>query len=229
MFPCKLSFPLLPGYPLPRGHWDRKITPDHRALWCLPSPPCSARPGAVTYLGLPVWPACSKPQWTSTASCHPTRHMLAQALSSVTAVGAQWIPAMVFLPQRLPSRGVGAFGHRRHICGHLLSPLLHSLGLRADGAAGKVALWTLLLSLPTGLLPLQGSHTRACLMLISGLLCMKEECMPPQSLFSSHPGPMPPVLARSALPGCPSSQDGGQIRGSILTSSRKPSLTAVDN
>lgn len=26
-------------------------------------------------------------------------------------------------------QGVGAFGHRRHICGHLLSPLLLSLGL----------------------------------------------------------------------------------------------------
>lgn len=92
-----------------------------------------------------------------------------------------------------------------------------------------MALWTLLLSVPTGLLPLQGGHHRACLMLISGLLCMKEECTPPQSLFCSHPGPMSPVLARSALPGCPSSQAGGQIQGSIRTSSRKPSLTAVDN
>lgn len=46
---------------------------------------------------------------------------------------------------------------------------------------------------------LRGYHHRACLVLVSRLLSPKEGLLPSQSLFSSHPGPIPPALARSYL------------------------------
>lgn len=68
-----------PGYALPRSHWVRKITPNHKHRGAYPAHPAlQGQALLLTYLGLPDWPACSKPQWTSTASCHPNRHMLAR-------------------------------------------------------------------------------------------------------------------------------------------------------
>lgn len=193
-----------PGYALPRSHWVRKITPNHRAPWCPPSPPCSAK-ARHCYSHTLVF---------QTGQLAPNHSGPQQP--AATPPDTCWLLCLVFCHSRwcpvdphydLPPTVVAITG--------VLGPLViggTSVATSVPTAALPGSHPSELMARPRrwpfghsdshyqqGCFLLQGGHYRACLMLISGPLCMRELCTPPQSLFPSHPGPMPPVLARSCL------------------------------